>query len=436
MADYDVGVIGLSSPPSSAVVTSYRPAVSVRNNGIHDAIASGYLRIYAAGLLVFETEVYSGTLSPGSTGTADAIDYWTPPAEGTYIIQGYVSTPLDQVEHNNNLAPVTVIVSGEEPPEPPTVPLHASQHEEGGSDPINVDGLPGVLKDHQLPSAHAAQHQAGGDDAINIGGLAGVAGDAQTPIVHGNAHHNPDMATSAELTAHAGSAAAHTAAANLANRETTGPLTGRVPQAQIQLGTAAQEDPSDDPDAMALRVDRDMGYVNPAHHAYKHGPTGHDPTSIGLCLGENILVPPLAADLATITVPEAWLTDHLVIIMQVFGHLILNPGGTLDLHLMAGAVSWCSLAIPGQGVSEHDFVITAHVACAPADKYSGAIEYRDYLDIAPSSRNYIAVKNAAVSRPASDKVFTVNATMTGGPADSLIARFSFSRSLGSALIPL
>ena len=76
--DYDIGVVGLASPPAQAVVTSYRPAVSVRNNGIHDAIASGYLRIYAAGLLIFETEVYSGTLAPGATGTADAVDYWTP----------------------------------------------------------------------------------------------------------------------------------------------------------------------------------------------------------------------------------------------------------------------------------------------------------------------------------------------------------------------
>ena len=70
--DYDVAALGLASPPAQAVVTSYRPAVQVRNNGIHNAIASGYLRIYAAGLLIFETEVYSGTLAPGATGTADA----------------------------------------------------------------------------------------------------------------------------------------------------------------------------------------------------------------------------------------------------------------------------------------------------------------------------------------------------------------------------
>lgn len=278
--DYDVGVTGLSSPPPTAVLTPYRPAVSVRNNGIHDAIASGYLRIYAAGLLIFETEVYSGTLAPDATGTADAVDYWTPPTEGSYVVQGYVSTPLDQVEHNNNLAPVTIVVTGGPVPPPPVVPLHAAQHEEGGTDPVNVDGLPGILKDRQLPSAHASQHQAGGTDTLNVAGLAGVLGDAQTPTQHGNAHHSPDMATADELDAHAGSIAAHTAATNLANRDTIGPLTGKLSDSQLYLGTADLEDPEDDPDAMGLRLDRNRGYVNPAHHAYKHAVDGLDPITM------------------------------------------------------------------------------------------------------------------------------------------------------------
>jgi hypothetical protein len=233
MADYDVGVTGLSSPPPAAVKTQYRPAVSVRNNGLHNAIASGYVRVYSAGLLVFESEVYSGTLTPGASGTADAVDYWTPETEGTYIVQGYVTTPLDQVEPNNNLAPVTVIVSGEEPPVPPTVPLHAAQHEEGGTDPINVDGLPGVLADRQLPSDHGTQHQAGGSDPLNVSGLAGTLGDPQTPAAHGNEKHSTTMATSAELTTHQNAVAVHTAATNLANRETSGLDVGLVPSTQL-----------------------------------------------------------------------------------------------------------------------------------------------------------------------------------------------------------
>jgi hypothetical protein len=249
--DYDVAVTGLSSPPPSAVLTPYRPAVSVRNNGLHAALASGYVRIYSAGLLIFETGVYSGTLAPGATGTADGVDYWTPPAEGTYIVQGYVSTPLDQVEPNNNLAPGTIVVAGGPVPPEPTVPLHAAQHEEGGTDPINVDGLPGVLADPQPAQAHGTQHQAGQGDVLNVSGLAGILGDPQTPVAHGNAHHSPVMSTAAELTAHSGSSAAHTAATNLANRESTGPETGVVPSAQIALGSVS--DPVGD---RYLRADR------------------------------------------------------------------------------------------------------------------------------------------------------------------------------------
>lgn len=243
MADYDVGVLGLSSPPPSAVLTSYRPAVSVRNNGIHNAVASGYLRIYSAGLLVFQTEVYSGTLTPGVAGTADAIDYWTPETEGTYIIQGYLSTPLDQVEPNNNLNPVTVIVTGAEPPEPPTVPLHASQHEEGGEDPVNVDGLLGTLHDPQPAQSHGAQHQVGGSDALNVGSLQGILAQDQPAQVHSNTRHNPVMATADALASHAAQIAVHTAATNLANRLTTGPLTGLVPDAQVSLGVEAGAGP-------------------------------------------------------------------------------------------------------------------------------------------------------------------------------------------------
>lgn len=273
--DYDVAVTGLASPPVQAVVTSYRPAVSVRNEGIHNAIASGYLRIYSAGLLIFETEVYSGTLAPGATGTADGVDYWKPQAEGSYIVQGYVSTPLDQVEPNNNLNPTTIVVKGGPVPPGPTVPLHAAQHEEGGTDPINVDGLPGVLADRQPAANHASQHQAGQTDVLNVSGLAGVLGDPQTPIIHGNAHHNPDMATSDELSSHRNATAAHTAATNLANRETTGQDSGLVKSTQLATGTEVP-DAGDDPLKAGLRLGRTYGPTNAVHHAPKHDVGGDD----------------------------------------------------------------------------------------------------------------------------------------------------------------
>jgi hypothetical protein len=241
MADYDVGALALVVPSSSAPRATYRPAVSVRNNGIHDALASGYLRIYAAGLLVFESELYSATIQAGQTANAQAVDYWTPAAEGFYTVHAYISCPLDQVESNNMLQPVTIQITGETPPVPPVVAAHAAQHEEGASDELSIDGLKGRAADPQDALAHAAQHQAGGADALNVGSLQGVLAQDQPAQVHSNTRHSPTLATSAELTTHQGATAVHTSATNLANRDTSGPETGLVPS--LQLSGTSEPDP-------------------------------------------------------------------------------------------------------------------------------------------------------------------------------------------------
>jgi hypothetical protein len=275
--DYDVAAVSLSSPPAVASLTTYRPAILVRNNGLYPAVAYGDIQAYKAGLRVWFSHVESAAIAPGETGIATADDDWEPDTEGDYTFFGYVNCHNDQVETNNQLAPITINVGPEPPPPPPPVPTHATQHEHGGSDVLDVDQLAGKLRDEQTPEAHAARHQAAGDDQLNVAGLAGVLGEAQVPTDHGNEAHSTDFASMDELDNHRDAATVHTAATNLANRETTGPLTGRVPQAQLQLGTAVQEDPADDLDAMGLRIDRDMGYVNPAHHAYKHDLAGVDP---------------------------------------------------------------------------------------------------------------------------------------------------------------
>jgi hypothetical protein len=189
-ADYDVGVLALQSPPPASVITPYRPAVTVRNNGVHDALASGTLRIYSAGRLIFTTELYSATIPPGETRQALGVDYWTPPAEGQYVIFGYVTCPLDQVEPNNNLAPVTINVSGLPPPPPTPVTPHAGQHEEGGADEVILDGLHGRLADAQTPLDHRAEHQAGGGDELSVEGLRGILHDGQPIADHHESHED------------------------------------------------------------------------------------------------------------------------------------------------------------------------------------------------------------------------------------------------------
>lgn len=402
--DYDVAVTGLSSPPPSAVLTPYRPAVSVRNNGLHDALASGYLRIYSAGLRIFETEVYSGTLAPGASGTADAVDYWTPPAEGQYIIQGYVSTPLDQVEHNNNLAPVTITVTGAEPPEPPTVPLHAAQHEEGGEDPINVDGLPGVLTDRQLPSAHAAQHQAGQTDVLNVSGLAGILGDPQSPIVHGNAHHNPVMLTAAELTAHAGAAAAHTAATNLANRETTGPGAGLVPAAQISLGSSVPGGAS-----QGLRFDRYWGPVKA--------------TNIGDNSVSKSLLPGIMYEtIHSIAIPVDWQGDNMHTEIDIYGTLLVDELAQLNLRLEygLGGTSWCTIYLNGNVDPERHFHAKATITGAPVGYWTGMLEWTDVGQSWNLVTGRINIKDAISPRPGTTGYFSVSAMLTSGVMDSIL----------------
>jgi hypothetical protein len=117
MADYDVEAIGLGSPPNPAPLTTYTPAIQVRNNGIHAAIAAGTISAYIAGVKVFSSNVLSEQIDAGDIGLAVAADDWTPTDMGPITFYGYVTTDKDQVERNNNLPPVTVMVI--EPPPPP-----------------------------------------------------------------------------------------------------------------------------------------------------------------------------------------------------------------------------------------------------------------------------------------------------------------------------
>jgi hypothetical protein len=242
MRDYDVAVVRLGSPPPEAFKTTYRPAIRVENLGIHPADVSGTISIISldTGLQVFSSAVALDGLAPGSTEAVPALSTWTPTDEGYYIAFGYVTTPHDSDPDNNNLPPTQFHVGPGTPPPPVTVPAHAQQHEDGGSDKLEVSGLAGKLADPQDPDEHAASHQLGGADQLSIGGLSGKAAEAQTPIAHSNAYHNPTMATSSELTAHQGATTAHTAATNLANRETTGTLTGLLKGDQLVLGSVVE----------------------------------------------------------------------------------------------------------------------------------------------------------------------------------------------------
>lgn len=197
MPDYDVQAVGLAVPAVSAPVTTYRPAVTIRNNGIHPANVTGICRMYRReqpGDLLQTWNIYLSALAAGNTGLALADGYWIPVAADIgrqFLFTADIVAEHDQVKTNDHLAPITVIVTAGEPPTPPIVTDHATQHEEGGTDEVNVDGLSGELKDDQPAKDHAGKHEQGGADELNVANLHGQLADPQPVSEHGNEAHDP-----------------------------------------------------------------------------------------------------------------------------------------------------------------------------------------------------------------------------------------------------
>jgi hypothetical protein len=363
--DYDIGVTGLSSPPASATKSTYRPAVAVRNNGLHDALASGVLRIYAAGQLIFTSEIYSPTIAPGLTKDAEAVDYWTPTEAGFYVIIADVSSPLDQYEPNNHLNPSTIEVTGLPPVPPSPVEPHAPQHEEGGTDEVSIDGLSGKLADPQTALAHVATHQAGGTDALNVGGLLGELSAPQTPKAHSNAYHSPSNATSAELAAHQTATTAHASAANLANRVTTGPETGLVKGEQLATGSEAPNHPK-----MALTMDR--LWTHPRQAA----------------LGKNVpfidfIVSAGELNIVALDVPAAWISNDLTVaaFVRMQNITVIKPGQTIVYRLYWGTTELVAIIADYSSVVANEHcLLQASVTGQAGGLVSGGISI-DQTDI-------------------------------------------------------
>jgi hypothetical protein len=205
MPDFDVAAVGLQSPTPGATVSTYRPAVLVKNNGIGAANVAGYLRIYhreQPGGLIATHQLSLLNLQPGATGAALADGYWTPTEADIgkeFLFTAHVETDFDSVQTNNDLAPVTVMVIAGEPPPPPIVTSHASQHEAGGTDQLTVAGLPGELADDQPAKDHAGKHAQGGADELSLTGLTGLTATPQTAASHGNERHATAFASASQI---------------------------------------------------------------------------------------------------------------------------------------------------------------------------------------------------------------------------------------------
>lgn len=210
--DYDVAALSLATPPASAPVQSYRPAVAVKNLGIHDADVTGTLSIYDrdAGTLITRMNLAANSIEPGETRNAVADQLWEPVTADigrAFLFIATITYPPDQNLSNNNLAPVTVIVTAAPPTPPPPVEAHADQHEDGGGDELDVDGLTGKLAEAQTPSEHASNHEDGGTDQLDVAGLTGELATPQTPKAHASTHQlgGTDVISGIEPSAHASS---------------------------------------------------------------------------------------------------------------------------------------------------------------------------------------------------------------------------------------
>jgi hypothetical protein len=220
MADYAFSIVGLISPTQPAYIQAYRPALAVLNTGTKPLTLGGTFSVYerqAPGRLLFQTGWIAATVASGDSVQLLGATYWTPPATGDYTVAAHVTSNRPNLFHD--FGPLALHVSGGEPPEPPVVTAHATQHEIGGGDQVNVTNLRGELYDPQPPKDHASRHEQGGADEMSVNQLHGTLADPQPTANHGNESHTPAfvdvMVLEEALDNHNAAPTAHDAATNL-----------------------------------------------------------------------------------------------------------------------------------------------------------------------------------------------------------------------------
>jgi len=162
--DYDVAILALVEPESTSPVATYRPTISVRNNGTHPATVSGTIRAYnPAGELAYTSGLVSRTLEPGQTASMLAASLWTPANAGLYSVSADIVCDRDEVQSNNHLASVPLTITGAAAP--PTAEHGNEAHD------------PDFLSDGDLDAHAAAQADVHGYDAHGDLGIGGIPED-------------------------------------------------------------------------------------------------------------------------------------------------------------------------------------------------------------------------------------------------------------------
>jgi len=188
----DVRVLSYIVPLAEQVLDDLTPVIQVKNYADEDATITGLIRIYrrSTDTLEYTSELATTILAHGTQANIAALSAWSPgaPADDDYFILAEIlaTSYLPGPPLRAFLGAYTFDIKPG--PMGPAPAAHHTTHELGGMDPVDVDGMPGVLAEPQTPANHVTTHEDGGADPLNVDGLHGELADPQPPKAHHGTH--------------------------------------------------------------------------------------------------------------------------------------------------------------------------------------------------------------------------------------------------------
>jgi len=208
----DVRISAYVTPVAEQPQASLTPVIAVDNLADESAIITGLIRIYrqSTGLMIYSSELAITQLMHHTSTNIAALTPFDPPepADDDYFVKAdivatsFLPGPPISATLGSYYFDIKTPAMGDAPAG------HGVTHEDGGSDPLNVEDLPTTEMDDTLvlmPDAggsvhwqplgggggpHAASHQDGGADEISVAALSGLLADPQTPKTHKASHQN------------------------------------------------------------------------------------------------------------------------------------------------------------------------------------------------------------------------------------------------------
>lgn len=166
----DVRLTAYVVPLAEQVLDDITPSIEARNYADEDATITGHVRIYrnSTETIEFTSELATTELKHGTTATIRALSAWSPgaPADDDYFIIAEIlaTSYLPGPPQRASLGAFTFDVKPG--PMGPAPAAHHGTHENGGMDPVDVTGMPGVLAEPQTPATHGTTHFTPGLDLV------------------------------------------------------------------------------------------------------------------------------------------------------------------------------------------------------------------------------------------------------------------------------